>query len=234
MTTPLLDRRRDKSAAAEAAAGKAKEAVAELDSRLRANADLTKQQNQALRNAEAEVKRLKRALKTQERDHARLAKAHKKAVAKAGRTKGKAGEAEAKYSAAVLADLVRREKERDRAAAEAEAEAEKAPPVLRAVPEPAIGTAPVVPIEAPVTALPAPTPLPAARTRTTRATTTRATAAKAAPAEATPAPAKAAPVKATSTTTARTSTTGRATTARKATTESAAARRSTARRTTGS
>ena len=55
MTTPQLDRRRAQSAAAGAAAEKARQAVTELDNRLRTNADLTQQQAQALRNAEAVV-----------------------------------------------------------------------------------------------------------------------------------------------------------------------------------
>ena len=80
MTTPQLDRRRAQSAAAGAAAEKARLAVTELDNRLRTNTELAQQQSQALRNAEAEVKRLKRSLKTQERDRVRLTKAHKKAV----------------------------------------------------------------------------------------------------------------------------------------------------------
>lgn len=70
MTTTQLDRRREQSAAADDAAARARATVSELESRLRTNADLTRQQTRSLRNAEAEAKRLKRALKTQARDEA--------------------------------------------------------------------------------------------------------------------------------------------------------------------
>src|SRR3954468_2419618 len=119
VTTPQLDRRRAQSAAAGAAAEKARQAVTELDNRLRTNTELAQQQSQALRNAEAEVKRLKRSLKTQERDRVRLTKAHKKATAKASKAGNRAADADPKYDKAVLADLIRREKQRDQAAAEA-------------------------------------------------------------------------------------------------------------------
>jgi hypothetical protein len=112
-----LDRRRDQAVAAAGAAEKAQAGVTELDHRLETNANLTRQQSQALRNAVAEANRLKRALKAGTKERDRLTKARKKAVTRAGRAKAKAGSADAKYSRTVLAELVRREKERDRAAA---------------------------------------------------------------------------------------------------------------------
>jgi hypothetical protein len=115
VTTTQLDRRREQSAGAEAAAEKARATVEELDRRLHTNDEMTRQQTQALRNAEAEAKRLKRSLKTQARDHARLVKARQKAAAKAAKTRSRAAALDEKYSKSVLADLIRREKEKDRA-----------------------------------------------------------------------------------------------------------------------
>jgi hypothetical protein len=115
--TTALDSRRDKSTAANANAEKAKAGVTELDHRLRTNADQTKQQTQAMRNATAEANRLKRALKDAAKERARLTKERKKAVARADKARAKAKAAEAKYDKTVLAELVKREKERDREAA---------------------------------------------------------------------------------------------------------------------
>jgi hypothetical protein len=112
-----LDGRRDQAAAAAVAAEKAQAGVAELDHRLATNANLTRQQSQALRNAVAEANRLKRALKAGTKERDRLTKARKKAVTRADKAKAKAESADAKYSKTVLAELVRREKERDRVAA---------------------------------------------------------------------------------------------------------------------
>jgi len=89
--------------------------VTELDNRLKRNASITKQQTQALRNAVAEVNRLKRAVKAGGKERDRLAKDRKRAVAKAGRAQAKYESAESKYDRSVLADMVRREKARDRA-----------------------------------------------------------------------------------------------------------------------
>lgn len=119
MAQTQLDRRREQSSAANAAAEKARSAVTDLANRLQTNADLTRQQTLALRNAEAEAKRLKRSLKTQSRDRQRLEKAHQKAVAKAAKASRRAEDMDDKYSKTVLADMVRREKERDTAAAAA-------------------------------------------------------------------------------------------------------------------
>jgi chromosome segregation ATPase len=116
VTAPALNRRRDQASAAATAAEKAQAGVTELDNRLKTNATLTTQQNQALRNAVAEVNRLKRSLKAAAKEREQLTKARKKAVDKAAKSKAKAAEAEAKYDKVVLADLVRREKEKDRAA----------------------------------------------------------------------------------------------------------------------
>jgi hypothetical protein len=112
-----LDRRRDRAAAAAHAAEKAQAGVTELDRRLETNANLTRQQSQALRNAVAEANRLKRAVKASAKERDRLTRARKKAVTRADKAKAKAGSADAKYTKTVLAELVRREKERDRAAA---------------------------------------------------------------------------------------------------------------------
>ena len=120
MTTTPLDRRREQADAAHAAAQRAQTAVAEVENRLRTNADLTREQTQALDIAKAEVKRLKRALKTQARDRLRLQKAQRKAQAKAAKAQSRAATVEDKYGKTVLSDLVRREKERDRAAGDAQ------------------------------------------------------------------------------------------------------------------
>jgi chromosome segregation ATPase len=112
-----LDRRRDQAAAAAGAAEQAQAGVTELDHRLATNANLTRQQSQALRNAVAEANRLKRTLKAGKKERDRLTKARKKAATRAGKAKAKAESADEKYSRTVLAELVRREKERDRASA---------------------------------------------------------------------------------------------------------------------
>src|SRR4051794_1965287 len=91
--TPL-DTRRDKSAAARTAADQAKAAVTELDHRLETNAGLTREQSQALRNAQAEVARLERSLKNAAKERKRLTKQRAKAVAKAAKAKTKAAAAE--------------------------------------------------------------------------------------------------------------------------------------------
>jgi hypothetical protein len=119
VTQTQLDRRREQNMAAKYAAEKAHTAVTDLANRLQTNADLTQQQTLALRNAEAEAKRLKRALKTQARDRNRLEKAHQKALSKAAKASRRAEDMDDKYSKSVLADMVRREKERDQAAATA-------------------------------------------------------------------------------------------------------------------
>jgi hypothetical protein len=110
-----LDRRRDQASAAATAAEKAKAGVTELDNRLQTNATMTKQQAQALRNAVAEVKRLKRALKTGAKERDRLSRARKRAVTRADRAQTKSRAAESRYDRSVLADMVRREKAKDRA-----------------------------------------------------------------------------------------------------------------------
>ena len=132
MTSTQLDRRRDRSEATAARAGEAHAKIAELENRLQANADLTRQQTQALRTAEAEVKRLKRALKGQKDDRDRLLKAKTKATAKAKTAERRAATAEGKYDKSVLADLVHREKERDRAAAKGRQGTHAAPVALPA------------------------------------------------------------------------------------------------------
>ncbi|MBM2618172.1 hypothetical protein JIG36_21680 [Actinoplanes sp. LDG1-06] len=176
MSTKQLDRRREQSTAAHEAAAKTKTTVTELENRLRTNADMTRRQTQALRNAEAEAKRLKRSLKTQARDKDRLEKAHKKAVSRAEKAQSKAATLEEKYGKSVLHDLVRREKEKDRAAASTPVS-----PALPAVvppppiePEPPAETAPAVETEQPVEPV------------TARATAARSTARKAAASAATP------------------------------------------------
>jgi hypothetical protein len=115
--TSALDNRRAKSSAANAAAEKARAGVTELDHRLQTNANLMEQQAQALRHAESEAKRLKRALKVADTERGRLAKQRAKAAARAAKAQSKAEAAEAKYDQVVLAELVKREKARDRAEA---------------------------------------------------------------------------------------------------------------------
>src|SRR4051812_39938517 len=110
-----LDRRRDQATAATEAAEKARARVTELDNRLQTNANMTRQQTQAWRNAMAEANRLKRALKTGAKEKERLTKARRKAKARTEKVRAKAEAAEARYEKTVLAEMVRREKERDRA-----------------------------------------------------------------------------------------------------------------------
>jgi hypothetical protein len=166
--TTQLDRRRDQATAAHTAVQQTTAAVTELENRLRTNADFTRQQAQALRNAEAETKRLRRSLKTQERDRSRLKKAHQKAVAKARKAQSRADAIEAKYSKTVLSDLVLRAKEQDRTASTPAAPAEPVIDVVVAAEPVAVVVAEPVPAAEPAPARPA------------RATAARATAAKAA------------------------------------------------------
>lgn len=129
MTTPAkstLDRRREKSAAAHAAAEKARAGVTKLDQRLETNANLTREQTQTLRNIEAEAKRLRRALKNAGKERARLTKERRKAQNRAEKAESRAQAAEAKYDQSVLAEMVKREKERDAAATAARSTAAKA------------------------------------------------------------------------------------------------------------
>jgi hypothetical protein len=132
-TTSPLDNRRAKSAAANAAAEKARAGVTELEHRLQTNASQIEQQTQALRHAEAEAKRLKRALKVADAERARLTKQRAKAAAQAEKAQARAEAAEAKYDRVVLAELVKREKARDRA----EANGSAAPASQPADPTPA-------------------------------------------------------------------------------------------------
>jgi hypothetical protein len=113
----LLDRRRTRAADAAKAAEQAQARVTELDNRLQTNASMTTQQKQALRNAEAEVARLKRLLKAGARERDRLAKARKKAADRTAKAQAKSKAAEAKYDKSLLTDLVSREKAKDRAGA---------------------------------------------------------------------------------------------------------------------
>ncbi|GGK97707.1 hypothetical protein [Mangrovihabitans endophyticus] len=116
MTAPAKDpmtNRREKAASTGQAAEKARESVADLDSRLRMNASQTKEQKQALRNALAEADRLKAALKAGERERENLSKRRKKAASKAEKARAKAKSAEQRYDKMVLAEMVRREKERE-------------------------------------------------------------------------------------------------------------------------
>ncbi|HET6482054.1 MAG TPA: hypothetical protein VFG35_18760 [Actinoplanes sp.] len=168
MTSKQLDRRREQSAAAKNAAERTRTTVTELDNRLRTNAELTQQQTQALRNAEAEIKRLRRSLKTQARDKERLDKAHRKAVSQAAKAQAKSSAIEAKYGKILLAEMVDREKERDRAVLQKSSSTPAAAPVSPALPA-------VVPPVPDKTA----TAAPAAST-TAQATAARTTARKAA------------------------------------------------------
>jgi len=119
--TQTLDSRRDKAAAAAAAADKADRGVAELDRQLQANAALARQQKLALRLAKTEAAGLKRSLTGIAKEKTRLTTARKKAAARSKRAMTKRATAEAKYDKALLADMVHREKERDRSQALEEA-----------------------------------------------------------------------------------------------------------------
>ncbi|GAA3955321.1 hypothetical protein [Actinoplanes auranticolor] len=135
-TAQPLDRRRDKAGTASAAATAAEAAVTDIDRQLETLTSLAEQQQQALRRATEEAKRLKRSLKAAEQRRAELAKDRRRAVAKAGRARAKADLAEARYDKEVLAELVRREKEKDRSASRPAAgkELEPAPERAPAVP----------------------------------------------------------------------------------------------------
>jgi len=108
-----LERRRAAASAAAGAAEKARARVAELDRRLQTNATMTTEQSQALRNATAEVARLKRALKGVARERDGLAKDRRKAAGRADKAGAKAKRADDKYSKSMLAEMIRREKDKD-------------------------------------------------------------------------------------------------------------------------
>jgi chromosome segregation ATPase len=134
-----LDRRREQATSAASAADKAQAGVTELDNRLQTNASMTRQQKQTLRNAEAEVTRIKRSLKAAAKERDQLTRARKKAVAKVDKARSKAEAADAKYEKSVLADMVRREKIKDRAEAArppAESSSTELQPVLERSPVP--------------------------------------------------------------------------------------------------
>jgi chromosome segregation ATPase len=122
-----LDRRRDKAQGAKDTADKARDHVADLDARISTNAGQAQQDQAALHQAQDEVTRLKRALKTAAKEDAVLQTRRKKASTAAVKAEVKAKAAEAKYDQAMLADMVRREKARDRSAAAATAKVD-APP----------------------------------------------------------------------------------------------------------
>jgi len=134
-----LDRRREQATSAASAADKAQSGVTELDNRLQTNTSMTRQQKQALRNAEAEVTRIKWSLKAAAKERDQLTRARKKAVAKVDKARIKAEAADAKYEKSVLADMVRREKIKDRAEAArppAESSSTELQPVLERSPVP--------------------------------------------------------------------------------------------------
>jgi hypothetical protein len=122
-----LDRRREKSRIAHEVAERAAAIVAAVDAQLTANAGQTEQDQAALRNARDEVVRLKRALKSADKDRAALRKRRANAGALTARAQVKAQRAEKRYDQEVLADIVRREKDRDRAAASAAGTAHPTP-----------------------------------------------------------------------------------------------------------
>ena len=147
--TATLDRRRGKAQAAKDAADKARGGVADLDTRIAANASQTQQDQAALHRARDEVIRLKRALKAAAKEGVALQARRKKASTVAVKADAKAKAAETKYDQAVLADIVRREKARDRTAAATAKPAAPAPtaatPAKPAAPAPT-AAAPAKPI----------------------------------------------------------------------------------------
>jgi hypothetical protein len=93
--------------------------VADLDARLKSNAEQAEQQEGALQRALDEAGRLKKLLKSAAKERAKLRTERGRAAAAVGKKQARAEAAEAKYDQAVLQEIVRREKEKDRAAAHA-------------------------------------------------------------------------------------------------------------------
>jgi chromosome segregation ATPase len=127
----MVKRRRRKAQAAKAAADTARAGVAELDIRIKTNAAQSRADERALRRAQEEIARLKKAIKAAAKDHARLCSARDKARKDAAKAQRKAGSADAKYDQAVLAEIVRREKERDLATATRDKSTGKTPQSAR-------------------------------------------------------------------------------------------------------
>jgi chromosome segregation ATPase len=111
-----LDRRRERAQATKVAAKAAQQRLHRVDDQLAANAAQTREHEAALRTASDEVARRKKALKAAAQNKKRLTANRKKAAGAATRAEQKSTAAEGKYDAAVLADLVRRERDRDLAA----------------------------------------------------------------------------------------------------------------------
>lgn len=110
-----LDRRRAKAQQARTAAEAGQAKVAELEGRLRANADQNEQHETALQRALQEASRLKKDLKALAKERAKLRTTRRKARTTAEKRQRKARVAEGKYDQSVLAEMVRREKEADAA-----------------------------------------------------------------------------------------------------------------------
>jgi multidrug resistance efflux pump len=172
-----LDRRRDKAQGAKDTADKARDNVADLDARIATNAGQAQRDQAALHQAQDEVTRLKRALKTAAKEDAVLQTRRKKASTAAVKAEVKAKAAEAKYDQAVLADMVRREKARDRSAAAATAKVD-APPADTTSVAPSPGTTSVAPSAGTTSVAPS-AQQPTARPGTATRTAPRRTAAKA-------------------------------------------------------
>jgi hypothetical protein len=112
-----LERSRTKSGQARQGLAQARGRVDELDVKLGRNAARSSHDEAALQAAQAEVKRLRSALKDASKERQKLLVARKRATTLVAKAEEKAHKAEAKYDRAVLADLIQREKEQDRDAA---------------------------------------------------------------------------------------------------------------------
>jgi hypothetical protein len=109
-----LEQSRARSQKARQALTDAQRQVDDVEARIGRNTAMTSASENALRSAEAEVKRLKKALKDSDRERRKLVVARKRAQAEVAKAAEKIRKTEAKYDRAVLADLIQRQKEEDR------------------------------------------------------------------------------------------------------------------------
>src|SRR5436190_12935789 len=116
-----LERSRDKSSEARTRLEAARTRLEGLDGELGRNAAQSSTDENALRSAIDEIKRLKKALKDGEKQRRKLLDARKRAADAAAKAEDKARKAEAKYDRAVLADMIQRNKEQDRQSASTKA-----------------------------------------------------------------------------------------------------------------
>jgi hypothetical protein len=112
-TPSTLDRRREKMQTTKAAAGNTAASVESLDQQLESNATRRTGHEADLQATLDKVAGLKKSIKAAAKEHDRLRAARKDARRVATRMRHRADQAEARYDAAVLADMLRREKDHD-------------------------------------------------------------------------------------------------------------------------